>query len=277
MTDSDDFLVASMAYCLSWEIGGVRAREHWQAIREYIQSSGALTETERWMCELYEESSPTAQEERFILSRINARLDHPRVVVSFRQSILTLMPEALAELAAKHRLMHSLAVPEGYGMLRTWLMQHKIARSRPAQSEPIPRPAREADFLKFIEYPYFLESLRSYWHQAPKFRNNKQTRVLLCIAAAMSQMLTCDDAQELQVWVERMRKIVNFTMQTQADLADLCLAMMDASYDAQELAYLLFVDANKVDRINFITFCDRHSDELTDFARDMVRGMQMTF
>ena len=277
MSESDDFLVASMAYCLSWEIGGAGVRQHWKAIRDYIEKSESLSEMERWMCELYEESSPTAQEGHSIVARINARLDHPRKVISFRQSILALMPEALAETADKHRLMNSLSVPVGYSMLRSWLTQSKVAPAISAQSKAASLATREADFLRFIEHPYFLEGFREYWHQAPKFRNNKQMRVLVCIAAALSQMVCCVDASDLRLWSQRLSKIGNYTEQTQKDIADLCLVMMAESYDAEELGYRLYVDASEVDRINFITFCERHANELTDFARDLVRGLQITF
>lgn len=275
MTESDDFLVVSMAYCLLWEVSGKRSSQHWPAIRDHIENSVALSETERWVCELYEESSPTAQEERSILSRINARLEHPRTVMAFRQSILALIPEELAEVAAKHRLMNSLSVPEGYSLLRSWLAQYKLTKVRPVQTEVAPLAAREADFLRFMEHPYFLEGFRRYWHQAPKSRNNQQVRVLLCVAAALSQMITCDDESELAQWSARLGQITNFTEQTQHDVADLSLKMLNESYDALELGYRLFVDAKEVDRINLTTFCQRYSDELTDFAGDLVRGMQV--
>lgn len=113
MKESDQFLIAAFSYCLTWEICGARASQHWQDIRDYIQQSQALSEMERWTCELYEESSPTAQEERSILSRINARLDHPRVVVIYRKAILDLLPGYIAETASKHRLMNSLILPQG--------------------------------------------------------------------------------------------------------------------------------------------------------------------
>lgn len=51
--------------------------------------------------------------------------------------------------------------------------------------------------------------------------------------------------------------------------------MSHESYDAQELAFRLFVDAKKVDRQNLITFCERYSDELGGFAGELVRGMQI--
>jgi len=275
MTDSDEVLLATMAYCLSWEIGGARASQYWEGIRDYVKTCEGLSETDRWVCELYEESSPTAQEEQSILSRINARLDHPRVVVKYRQVILELLPSSIAEIALKHRLMNSLVVPEGYGRLRSWLVEHRIDALRPAQPKLAPLAAREGEFLKFIEYPHFLEGFRAYWHQAPKCRNNQQTRVLLCVAASLSQMLAGEDLNDLQEWSARLGRIGSYTEQTQRDVSELSLVMSDESYDAQELAYRLFVDAKEVDRQNIITFCNRYVDELTDFARDLLRGMQV--
>ncbi len=269
MTESNEFLVASMAYCLSWEVGGMRASRNWQSIREYVQSHPALSETERWVCELYEESSPTAQEERSILSRINARPHHQ----TFRKEILGLLPESIKEAAAKHRLMHMITLPGGAGRIRAWLADHKIASLSPEPVDLPPLAAREADFRRFIEHPYFLEGFRKFWHKAPKHRNNQQMRVLLAVSAALSQMVTCDEESDLAEWSRRLGRMGSYTEQSQKDVAELSTAMLDESYDAQELAYRLFVDAEEVDQINLQTFCGRYADELTGFARDFVRGM----
>ncbi|MGZ0655233.1 hypothetical protein ACWPKO_13530 [Coraliomargarita sp. W4R53] len=275
MRQSDEFLVATMAYCLSWEIAGARASQHWSGIRNYIKENDALTELERWTCELYEETSPTAQEERSIQSRINARVDHPRVVITLRQAILDLLPASLSEVAVKHRLMQSLVVPEGYGPLRTWLAEHNVAGFRPVQPALAPLAAREAEFLQFIEAPLFLQGFREYWHQESKYRTNKQTRVLLSVAASLSQMLTVDNAADLQQWCTRLARIGSYTDQTQFDVADLSFLMLGESYDAHELGYRLLIDAQPVDRQNIITFCERYADELTGFARDFVNGMKI--
>jgi hypothetical protein len=275
MTESDEFLVATMAYCLSWELAGARANQSWSVIRDYLDNSPELTDTERWMCELYEESSPTAQEERSILSRLNARILNPQAGIAYRKSILSLLPEALAESAGQHRLIHSLSMQEETGLLRSWLAQYKITTSSPSQSSPLPLAAREADFLQFLEFPSFSVGFRRYWHQAPKYRNNQQTRLLLCVSAAFCQMVACEDASALQAWTERLSRICNYTEQTQTDVYDISLLMLDESYDAQELGYRLFVDAKEVDRNNIIKFCNRYADDLTGFARDLLRGMQL--
>lgn len=275
MIESDEFLIVCMGYCLTWEVGGVRASQYWPGIREYVQQHESFTETERWVSELYEESSPTAQEERSIISRINARLDHPRRAVTFRQSILALLPAPLNEAAAKHRLMNSLALPEGYGRLRSWLAEHKIARLGPEPVELPPLSSREADFQRFIENPYFIEGFRKFWKQAPKYRDNKQTRVLLCVAAALSQMVLCDDAAGLKEWSHRLGRIGSYTEQTRHDVAELSLAMLDESYDAQELGYRLFIDAKEADRKVLVNFYERYNDQMTGFAHDLVRSMEL--
>ena len=275
MRESDAFLVTTMAYCLSWEVAGAPASQHWAGIRDYTQENDMLSDTERWCCELYEESSPTAQEERSIQSRINARMDHPRAVIKLRESILDLLPESIRESAARHRLMQSLITPEKYGTLRTWLAERNIAGFRPAQPNLAPLAEREADFYQFIETPYFLEGYRKFWHQKPKSRNNRQMRVLLCVSAALSQMLTFDSASELRQWCKRLAVIGSYSQQTQLDVAEMCMLMAGESYDAHELGFRLLVDAQALDRKNLITFCDRYADDLTGFARELVRGMQI--
>jgi hypothetical protein len=276
MSESDEFLIATMAYCLSWEISGTRAKQAWSGIREYISMSNDMSDTERWMCELYEESGPTAQEERSIISRLNARIIRPRASLHYQQSILALLPDSFVEVAKKHRLIGSLSFCEEASSLRRWLAQYKISSLPAANAVPLASlSAREHGFLEFIEHPYFLEGFRRYWHQHPKFRNNAQMRVLLCVAAAISQMVTCEDIVAIQSWVCRLSQICHYAEQTQQDLTELSFAMLNESYDAQELAYRLFVDARSVDQTNIITFCQRYADELTGFAHELVRGLQL--
>lgn len=276
MAESDEFLIACMAYSLTWEIAGANASQHWSGIREYVQDHDGLSETERWICELYEESSPSAQEERSILARINVRIDHPRRIVNFHKATLRLLPESLVEAAEKHRLMNSLVLPQGYGRIRTWLSEHKFARLRPKPGLPA-LATRESDFRSFIEHPYFIEGFRRFWHVSPKNRNCKQMRVLVCVAAALSQMLPGEGAEQLAEWSERLGRIGNYTEQTRKDVAELCQMMFDASYDAQELGYRLFADAKEADRRAIEAFCERYVDVLTGFARDLVGGMRLTF
>lgn len=167
-------------------------------------------------------------------------------------------------------------MPEEYGLIRTWLIQHKITAFREPSASPAPLAVREADFLRFIEYPYFLKGFRRFWHQAPKNRHNKETRVLLCIAAALSQMVACDQREPLEIWSQRLARMASYSEQTQQDITDLCLEMQDESYEAQELFYRIFVDANKVDRQNLISFCQRYSEKLGGFASEFLRGMQIS-
>ncbi len=276
MSESDAVLIASMGYCLTWEITGARANQHWQGIRDYIAGSATLSDMDRWVCELYEESSPTAQEERSILSRIEERLDSPQRAASFRNAILSILPVPLTDAALKHRLMNSLTSVEDYGRIRSWLIEHKLASFRPTPKYRVPLAEREADFIRFIEHPYFLEGFRRFWHAKPKKRNNKQMRVLLCASAALSQLITCHEASEVREWARRLGLIGSYSEQTQEDVSSLCLEMLDESYDAQELAYRILVDAREVDRRNLEIFCERYADELSDFAQDLVRGIHLT-
>ena len=100
-------------------------------------------------------------------------------------------------------------------------------------------------------------------------------RVLLCVSAALSQMLTFDSSSELREWCKRLAVIGSYSQQTQLDVAEMCMLMAGESYDAHELGFRLLVDAQALDRKNLITFCDRYADELTGFARELVRGMQI--
>jgi hypothetical protein len=51
--------------------------------------------------------------------------------------------------------------------------------------------------------------------------------------------------------------------------------MFQESYDAQELGYRLFADAQAVDRKKLTAFCEHYENELTGFARELLRGLQI--
>jgi len=274
-TGSDEFLIVSMAYCMTWELAGARASEHWSEIHAFISGENSLGELQRWTIELYEEAAPTAQEERSIRSRIDAYLLQPRDVAYFRSGILNLLPESLRGAAATHSFMHGLAMPSTeYGNLKSWVMRWKVARYQAPQVRVLPLAEREEDFSRFLEQPYFVESFRQFWRVAPKHRSNRRTRVLVCIGAALSQMVRVDEAVDFDLWTERLTVSCYFTSQTKDDLRSLIDEMSNVSYDVQELAYRLFVDAREVDQQNLQNFISCYRDELSALAPELARSMQ---
>ena len=274
-TALEEFLIVSMAYCMTWELAGARASEHWSEIHAFVTGENALGERQRWTIELYEEGPPTAQEERSIRSRIDAYLLQPRDVAYFRSGILNLLPEGLREAAATHSFMHGLAMPSTeYGKLKSWVMRWKVARYQAPQVRVLPMAEREEDFSRFLEQPYFVESFRRFWRVAPKRRNNRRTRVLVCIGAALSQMVRVDETVDFDLWTGRLTASCHFTSQTRDDLRSLIDEMSDVSYDVQELAYRLFVDARAVDQQNLRGFIVRYGDELSALAPELACSMQ---
>jgi hypothetical protein len=276
MAETDEFLKIALAYCLTWEIAGSRAPGFWEELRAFKDRCDLLDEKELWMSELYEESSPTAQEERSILARIEARLDHPRAVLGFRKEILGILPASIRDAAEKHRLMKALVLPRAQGRVRTWLNQYKMAsaKTHPERGN-LPLAEREAEFIRFLEYPHFLEGFRQYWKQAPKVRNGRETRQLLYFAAAFSQMVHCEETAEFEAWSRRFARACSFSAQTESDTLELGLEMLDQSYDAQSLAYRIFVDVNEVNRANLIQFCRKYEDKLTTFSQELVRALSL--
>lgn len=274
-TASEEFLIVSMAYCMTWELAGTRASAHWSGIHAFILGENALGEQQRWTIELYEEGPPTAQEERSIRSRIDAYLHQPRDVAYFRSGILNLLPESLREAAAAHSFMHGLAMPSTeYGTLKSWAMSWKVARFQAPKVRVLPLAEREEDFGRFLEQPCFVESFRRFWRVAPKRRSNRRTRVLVCIGAALSQMVRVDETVDFDLWTGRLTTSCHFTSQTKNDLRSLLDEMSDVSYDVQELAYRLFVDALEVDQLNLQSFIGRYGDELSALAPELARSMQ---
>jgi len=260
---------------MTWELVGTRAKEHWSKIHAFLADGNALSERQRWIVELYEEGAPTAQEERSIRSRINAYLLQPRDVAYFRSGILNLLPDSLRGAAEAHSFMHGLAMPSTeFGLLKSWVMSWKVARFQAPQARVLPLAEREADFSRFLEQPYFVESFRKFWRVAPKCRSNRRTRVLVCISAALSQMVRVDEAVDFDLWTNRLAATCHFTEQTREDLRSLIDEMSNVSYDVQELAYRLFVDAREIDQRNLQSFIERYGDELSDLAPELARSMQ---
>lgn len=260
---------------MTWELTGTRAPEHWSEIRAFLLGENALDERQRWTIELYEEGPPSAQEERSIRSRIDAYLRQPRDVAYFRRGILNLLPESLRETASAHSFMHGLAMPSTeYGTLKSWVMRWKVARFQAPEVRALPLAEREADFSRFLEQPYFVVSFRRFWRVAPKCRNNRRTRVLVSLGAALSQMVRVDEAVDFDLWTSRLSASCHFTVQTKNDLRLLIDEMSSTSYDVQELAYRLFVDVREVDQQNLKNFIDRYCDELSALAPELARSMQ---
>ena len=264
-----------MAYCMTWELAGSRARNHWGGIRSFVSGENHLDERQRWTLELYEEGPPSAQEERSIRSRIDAYLVQPRDVLYFRTGILNLLPDVLREAAGVHSFMHGLTAPaNGYGKLKSWGVSWSLGRSKVSQVRTLALAEREEEFNRFLELPYFVESFRRFWQVAPKMRSNRRTRVLICIGAAMSQMIRVEDSVGFELWTHRLATISHYGLQTKQDLCRLIDVMNGVSYDLQELAYRLLVDARVIDQQNLERFIKLYSDELSKLAPELASRMR---
>ena len=260
---------------MTWELAGARAKDHWSKIHAFLAGGSALSEQQRWGVELYEEGAPTAQEERSIRSRIDAYLLQPRDVAYFRRGILNLLPDQLRGAAEAHSFMYGLAMPSTeFGTLKSWVMRWKVARFQAPQVRVLPLAEREADFGRFLEQPHFVASFRKFWRVAPKCRSNRRTRVLVCIGAALSQMVRVDETVDFDLWTDRLTTSCHFTEQTREDLRSLIDEMLNVSYDVQELAYRLFVDAREIDQRNLQSFINHYGDELSALAPELARSMQ---
>ncbi|MFP4167023.1 MAG: hypothetical protein ACLFUF_07665 [Opitutales bacterium] len=263
------FLVCCLSYCMTWELAGPRAPEHWADLRAYAASEGCLGEGERWAAELYEEGPPSAQEERSILARIESFLTGPCDVDRVRNAVLNLLPEELRTAAKGHSLLSGLKASGGYGKFKAWATPRRFFRKRASDVEPAPQANREAEFSRFLEFPHAIHAFRRFWRVDPKKRDNRRTRVLVCLGAALSQMLPFDEAGDLETWMDRFAEICAVTEQTKHDLLSLVREMQSFSYDAHELAYYLLVDARGIDKRNLLRFIQEHKDRLSDFAGEL--------
>ncbi|MFP4070212.1 MAG: hypothetical protein ACOCVJ_03575 [Verrucomicrobiota bacterium] len=273
--DPDEFLIACMSYCLLWELAGSRISETWDRVRDWSRNEASLSERQRWMVELYEERPPTVQEERSLLARIQASAAQ-RGATGFREGVLELIPSGYRDAAARHSLMAGLTVEQVRGIRRFW------RKSTPRPVSVLKRVGgevsladREINFIRFLELPYFLDGFRRFWRQPPKFRSNVQTRVLLTLAAALSQMVPVEESEFLGEWIEPLKTYGYYTQATYQDLGELVAEMRLHTYDAQELAYHLLIDAKDADRAGLVRYLETHREHFSAFADTFLRRLQI--
>ena len=272
---AETYLIGLLAYCATWEVAGSRAPEHWEGIRHYLEEEAGLEERQRWAAELYEEGPPTAQEERSVQYRIEDGFNGPRDALAFRERVLALVPEALRTTVAGHSLLRHLEAPREFGRLKQWLAQWRLAGPGRRRFVAQPLAEREADFLRFLELPFAVEGFRRFWHQAPKYRNNRQTRVLVCVAAALGQLVGAAESADIREWAARLAAGCAFSDQTRDDIAGLAEEMSAYFYDPEELAYRLVVDAKPIDKQNLREFVRTHRPRLSDSADELMRGLAL--
>lgn len=275
-TQSKEFLILGLAYCLTWELFGAKAPSYWDHLHEYIEEESGLNERERWTLELYEEVAPTVQEERSILGRLVPLLNKPVQLMAARDVILTVLPKESSEAALRHSLLRPLQIPDDQNVLKKWLsgLGAKTSLDSNGYSEMASSlSTREADFNHFLLQPFFVEGFRRFWHKPPKKRSNRQTRALVGISAALSQMICPDDLGQTEYWCHRVAEACHLTKQTEKDVYSLVAEMVAFTYDASELAGRIFADASVVDKQNFSLFMSTHSDLLSEFKDEFEREL----
>ena len=87
-------------------------------------------------------------------------------------------------------------------------------------------------------------------------------------------MLQNQEAADFDLWTGRLAVECHFTAQTKQDLRVLLDALSANSYDVEELAYHLLVDAPELDHKNVRSFIDRYGDQLSSLAPKFALSMQ---
>ena len=269
------YLVGVLAYCAVWEVAGYRAPENWGRIRFFLEEEAGLDERQRWAAELYEEAAPSAQEERSLQYRIEAHFSGPRDALAFRERVLALVPEAMHTTVAGHSLLRHLETPREFSRLKQWLAHWRLVGPGRRRFTALPLAEREAEFQRFLELPFVVEAFRRFWHRPPKYRNNQQTRVLVCVAAVLSQMVGVGESADMREWASRLSASCAFSDQTRDDIAGLAEDMSANFYDIEELAYRLVVDAKAVDKRNLREFVRTHRSRLADCSDELLRGLEL--
>ncbi len=266
-----------MGYCLTWELAGARAPEHWAHLRAEAGRGDVLTELERWSAELYEEGPPSAQEERSLLSRIECALRGRRQLEAVKRLIVDLLPDVLHPAATRHSLLQGLRLRREPSVVETWLKRTGFGL---AGDDGFPDAAarlgeREADFSRFLSLPGFEEQFRAFWRREPKLRGNRQTRALVTIGALAGQCIRPHDGVDWDRWAARFAGTCHYSIQTQQDVLLIAAETSGHCYDAQELAYRLLADARPQDIRYLKEWIARHEDEMNPIASELRRLLNL--
>ncbi|QYY35425.1 hypothetical protein [Ruficoccus sp. ZRK36] len=239
-----------LAYCLSWETGGKMMRENWTTLREIVQQLDTLKPEDRRLIELYEESAPTVNEERYLTRRIEKLVPTPKARQALGTWILSCLPEDLSVTAARHPLIRDWLTPGQRGLP---FMLLRRSRSVSAQTEEDSLPAeseREEDFAQFLAMPGFEKTFEQYWHRDPKDRTNKLTRALVTIGAILSHFFSAEQFNKGSAVRSYLKGVCHFSDITVDELCDIARQLESHWYQSTDLAYRLLVDARLRDRLN---------------------------
>jgi len=266
---SEDFLVAGLSYCLLWELWGDASEDDFAEHKERVERRCELTERDHWRLELYEESSPTAQEERSLLDRLQRYRRYAGNGVSIADSIVALLPPQLQERAARHSLLRRIDPPSP-----GWFARLFRRRGTAPRADPAPLADREADFERFLNLPGAVEGFRRFWRRPPKNRDNRQTRVLVILGMALGQSIDLETESKRHRWLERLERACHFSEQTRDDLLEVAAMTNEASYNAEELAYCIMIDARNRDQANFVAFLETYESALYAFGAELERTLK---
>jgi hypothetical protein len=243
-------LSVCLAYCLSWETAGKVVRENWTKLRGIWQSLETLKPEDRRLIELYEESAPTVNEERYLTRRIEKLVptSKPRQVLA--TWMLGCLPDDLEKAAARHPLIRDWLSPTQRG-LPFMLLRRPKAPPGQGEEEALPvESEREEDFAQFLAMPGFEKAFEQYWHRAPKDRTNKLTRALVTIAAILSHFFSPQQFQKGSAVRAYLKGVCHFSDITVDELCEIARQLESHWYQTADLAYRLLVDARLRDRLN---------------------------
>ncbi len=243
-------LSVCLAYCLSWEIAGKVLRENWTKLRAVTQQLDMLKAEDRRLIELYEESAPTVNEERYLTHRIEKLVPTSKSRQTLATWMLSCLPDDLEKAAARHPLIRDWLSPSPGG-LPFRLLRRPKAPSDQAEGEFLPSESeREEDFAQFLAMPGFEKAFEQYWHRAPKDRANKLTRALVTIGAILSHFFSPQQFKKGSAVRAYLKGVCHFSDITVDELCDIAKQLESHWYQTPDLAYRLLVDARLRDRLN---------------------------
>lgn len=246
-------LTLCLGYCLAWEIAGKATHQSWRKLRQVVDACQALTPQDIRLIELYEESRPTVNEERFLARRVERLVPSHGSRQRLAKWLLSCLPGDMELSAARHPLIRDwISPPKKRGNTRLFYRTaHHRRSSGPDERLPV-ESEREEDFAQFLAMPGFEKAFEDYWHAGPRNRKNRETRGLVTIAAILSHFFPPEQFEKHSALRKTLKVDCHFSDVTVDELSAIGLQLESNWYQSTDLAYRLMVDVRPSDRTHVV-------------------------
>lgn len=243
--------------CLSWELY-LDQREVGEQLEQLLANAG-LTAYQRWIVELYQEERTSLEDGRAAFARLKAVVRRYHNGKAVREFLFSVLPDGKQATAARHPLMGDLV---GHRAGPTHLFGARRARiaNRMQSGDSLPVVEREAAFDEFLKRPGFLEAFQTYWHQPPKERDNKRTRVLILAAAIVAMITPLTEASDADRETKVLQRHCLFSEETSEAIIHICRLLYPEQLNPAWIAQSFLADATEADCESYARLIEAAAD-----------------